>query len=230
MHLYKSKFNFIFKSLKTPSNENHVFLPCSHVHVAFLSCYRTNQEKVSNQRLLWVFLPSDCSDPITDSSARFETRVASLRNQFLTDPAPDGAGHCGYKSLPLMRRRRRRRENTPVLFWVVKQEEKNLQAFIFYQRTWKSESNGWISFPKIIVVQWKFQIKRQGFAVTISRRTASPTLPKKDRFCHNAQIEACCCAINPSWLHFKPTCQSTWTIPVSLFLLPCNNEMQQSLL
>ncbi len=127
--------------------------------------------------------PKECA------SAWFETRVASLRYQFLTNPAPNEAEHCGYKSLPLMIRRRyvekqlsesqQWQTNTPVLLWVVKWEEKNLRAFIFFQRTWKSENNGWISFPEIIVVLWKFQIKRCRFAVTISRRTASLTLCKK---------------------------------------------------
>ncbi len=147
------------------------------------------RRKVSSKRHLWVFLPSNCWETITDLSAWFEKRVASLRNQFLTNPVPDWGG--GYKPPPLTRRRRQRnaekqlggfqqwQTNTSVLLWVVKWEEKNLRGFISYQRTRKSESNGWISFPQLFVVRWKFQIKWHGFAVTISRRTASLTLRKK---------------------------------------------------
>ncbi len=102
------------------------------------SCHislKTNQEKSTT-----VFLPSNCRETIIDLSARFEIRMASLRNRFLTNPVPDGAGRCDYKSLPLTRRRRWRRyvekqlggsqqwrTNTPVLLWAVKRKEKNLK-------------------------------------------------------------------------------------------------------
>ncbi len=223
-----------YSYLKTPSNENHVFHLVHTFMWHFSHVTRQIRRKVSSKRHLWVFLPSNCWETITDLSARFETRVASLCNQFLTNPAPDGAGRCGYKSPPLMRRRRYAEKqlsgsqqwgtNTPVLLWVVKREEKNLRGFIFYQRTWKSESNGWISFPEIIVVGWKFQIKRRGFALTIFRRTA-----KKDGFATVLKVKP---DAVPSVLPADSSSQHVGqpvTIPLSLFFLLCANEMRQSL-